>query len=323
MIKILFCKDKRVEEGQKENLPLYKKTADLLWVDIEAAKEEELAILDEIFSFHDLAIEDCIFPSQPKIDEFSDHLFIVIYGLLDAEREITTEEINMFVGQNYVVTVHEKPVPVLANIAKKLSSENGSFIKTPDFLLHAIVDRAIDGFFLLVNKMDLEIDRIEESAVENPDQEVISQLFEIKKRIIALRRILTPQQRVIKYIAKKESSIIREEMIPYFDDILDHIEQMNISLETYRDATTDILQWLNSYLEVHLQNVSNQMSQVMKVLTVVATIFMSLTLITSYYGMNLALPEFKWGIRGVLFAIALMASITFGLLLYFRKKRWI
>lgn len=316
MIKILFCKDKKVEEGKYESLALYKDKADLLWVDIEAAKDEELAVLDEVFSFHELAIEDCIFPSQPKIDEFPDHLFIVIYALLDSEREITTEELNMFIGQNYVVTVHEKSVPVLSNIAKKLSSENGSFIKTPDFLLHAIIDKVIDGFFLLVNKIDSEIDKTEEMAVENPSQEVINGLFDIKKRIISLRRIIAPQQKVIRYIAKKESSIIGEEMIPYFDDICDHIEQMSNTLETYRDVTSNILQ-------VCFSNISNKMAGVVKMLTVIATIIMPLTLITSYYGMNLALPEFSWGIKGVIFAVAIMASITIGLLTYFRKKKWI
>ncbi|MBU2462139.1 magnesium transporter CorA family protein, partial [bacterium] len=246
MIKILFCKDKKIEEGKYENLALYKNSVDLLWVDIEAAKDEELAVLDEVFSFHELAIEDCIFPSQPKIDEFTDHLFIVIYALLNSEGEITTEELNMFVGQNYVVTVHEKPVPVLTNIAKNLSLENTDFIKTPDFLLHAIVDKVIDGFFLLVNKIDSEIDMVEESAVEKPGKEMISRLFEIKKKIISLRRIIVQQQKVIKQITTKSNILIKEEMIPYFDDILDHIEQMNNALETYRDATTNILQWLNS-----------------------------------------------------------------------------
>jgi magnesium transporter len=316
MIKILFCKDKKVEEGKLESLTLYKEKADLLWVDIEAAKDEDLACLDEIFSFHELAIEDCIFPSQPKIDEFHDHLFIVIYALLDSEAEITTEELNIFVGQNYVVTVHEKPVPVLTGITKKLSSENGDFIKRSDFLLHTIVDRVIDGFTALVNKIDTEIDKAEEAAATNPHQEVINDLFGIKKRTISLRRIIVPQQKVIRYIAKKESSIISDETIPYFDDICDHIEQMSNTLETYRDVTSNILQ-------VCFSNISNKMAGVVKMLTVIATIIMPLTLITSYYGMNLPLPEFGWGIKGVLFALTIMTSITIGLLVYFRKMRWI
>jgi magnesium transporter len=308
-----YCKNEIKSNIAKDELRFYKDNAELLWVDLESPKEDELAILSEVFGFHELAIEDCIFPqNQPKIDEFEDYIFIVIYALLDS-KEQNIEELNIFCGKSFVVTVHERPIPVLTNLLKRTDTvlQKGS-----DSLLHSIIDGVVDSFVSLVDRLDAEIDRAEEDVVENPAQDVINKLFDLKKRVISLRRIISPQQRVIRHIARRESNIIREEMVPYFNDILDHIERINGVLESFRDVTTNILQ-------VGFSNISNQMAQIIKVLTVIATIMMPLTLITSYYGMNFEKIPFGWGFSGYLFAVFVMVSVAFGMLFFFRKKGWI
>ncbi len=308
-----YINEKIVSEIPQGDIQSFLKDANLLWVDIEDPDEKDIDILEDIFMFHELSIEDCIFPNnQPKIDEYDDYLFIVIHCLIDSE----IEGLNIFLGKNFIVTVHEREIQTLLDVINKTKKDVELFKNGACFLLHSILDNTIDSFLLLIDKLDIEIDKREEEAVEAPTQETINKLFDLKKRIISLRRTILPQQAVINTLIRKQFDFIKEETIPYFKDINDHIIRINSTLEIYRDSTTNILQLCFS-------NFSTQLAQIVKILTVITTFILPLTLITSYYGMNVAIPEFKWGILGWLFSIVIMVGIVLAMFIYFRRKKWL
>ncbi|MEW6680272.1 MAG: magnesium transporter CorA family protein [bacterium] len=306
-----YIDEKIASDIKREEMGLNLSKAELLWIDIEDPNEADIDILEDVFKFHELSIEDCIFPqNQPKIDEFDDYLFIVVHALVNSE----IEGISIFVGKNYVVSVHERPIPALSELIGTIKKKEELLKNSSCFLLHSILDRIVDSFLLITERIDAEIDKAEEEAMLNPSRNAISRLFDIKKKILSLRRTILPQQSVINTIIRKPFPIIKEETIPYFKDIGDHIIQVNTTLNTYRDILTHILEVCSSNLESHL-------SEVLKVLTVIATLAMPFLMITSYYGMNIALPEFKWGIKGVAFVFGIAIASTLAVFIYFRKKR--
>ncbi|MEW6102261.1 MAG: magnesium transporter CorA family protein [bacterium] len=306
-----YIDEKIASDIKREEIGLNLSKADLLWLDIEDPNEADIDILEDVFKFHELSIEDCIFPqNQPKIDEFDDYLFIVVHSLVKEE----TEGLNIFVGKNFVVTVHEREIPALSNVVNKIKKDGEIFKNGSGFLFHSILDSVVDGFLLIIKRIDDEIDRAEEEAMLNPSRNAINCLFNIKKKILSLRRTILPQQAVINTIIRKPFPIIKEEHIPYFKDINDHIIQVNTTLDTYRDILTHILEVCSSNLEAHL-------SEVVKVLTVLATLAIPFLMVTGYYGMNIALPEFKWGIKGLAFVFGITFLSTFAVFIYLRKKR--
>jgi len=318
MTKGFACIEKEIKEIAPSEIEGNLKDAKALWIDIEDPDEKDIDILEDVFKFHELSIEDCIFPNnQPKLDEFDDYLFIVAYGLREGE----VEELNIFIGKNFVVTVHERAIPALTDVLNKVK-KNGEFFKEgPPFILHAIFDSIIDSFMVFTERLVLESDSAEEEAIENPSREVINKIFSLKRKIVSLKSVILPQQVVINNIIRKPSILIQdiliqEDVIPYFNDINDHINRIVSSLDACRDSTTHAL-------EVSFGNISAQLSYTVKVLTIIATFALPLQVITGYYGMNVALPEFKMGSYGAFIAISLMIAITLVMYIFFRKKKWL
>jgi len=314
VIRTFVYKDGNIISGfPKEKIQEYKEKGNLLWIDLEDPEETELELLEDIFSFHELSIEDCIFPSnQPKLDVFDNYLFIVVCGLVNSNE---IGEIDIFLGKNFLVSVHERSISSIEEII--VNADKDELLKQgPDFLLHAIIDRTVDKFFFLLDTIDAKIDKAEEDIVGKPSQDVINFLFELKKMIVSLKRTIVSQQAVINQLIKKPIDLISDSVIVYFKDINDHLLRINSTLETFRDATTNILQ-------VCFANMSAQLAQIVKILTLIATFILPLTLITSYYGMNVAIPEFGWGIKGWLVSIGIMFSVVISMFAYFKKKRWL
>lgn len=306
-----YIDGKVVSEISEGEVSRYLKDAHLLWVDIEDPDEKDIDILEDVFKFHELSIEDCIFPNnQPKIDDFDDYLFVVVHCLINLE----VCELNIFVGKNYIVTVHEREIPTLSNIINRAKKDDKLFKGSPCFVFHAIFDGIIDSFFSLIDRLDMEIDNASQEAIESPSQKAMSKIFSLRQRVVLLRKTILPQQVIVNNIIKKPLPLIKEETIPYFKDINDHINKINSLLEVCRDNVTHSL-------EVGFGNISNQLAYTVKILTIIATILLPLQVITGYYGMNVALPEFKMGLRGVFIVISLMISVPIGMYLYLKKKR--
>jgi len=294
----------------------------LLWLDLVDPTEEEITILSDEFKFHELAIEDCLFPqSQPKVDDFGVYIFIVIQGVKkhieNSDEELKPVELNIFFGKNFVVTVHEEFIKSITNLSLRCKQNPMFLNKGSDFLLHAIIDGVVDSYLPLLEEIDDKIEQVEDEVLTNPTQAAMNDIFSLKKRILAIRKIIGPQQAVIGLLSKRDIPFIKPNTLIYYRDIYDHLVRISDTIDMYRELTTSVV-------DVYLSGSSNRLTEVMKVLTLIATIMMPLTLITSYYGMNVQLPEFSWGlVRSIPFIWTLLIGTTLGLLLFFRHKKWI
>ncbi|MEW6607674.1 MAG: magnesium/cobalt transporter CorA [bacterium] len=321
----LLTREKKLITDFKEiNLrEILKNNDHLLWLDLIDPTDEEIGILSEDFKFHELAIEDCLFPqSQPKVDDFGDHIFIVIQGVKkyreNGEEELKTEDLNIFFGKNFVVTVQEEPFKSIANLASRCKQNPMFLDKGSDFLLHAIIDGVVDSYLPFLEEIDDKIEQVEDEVLVKPGkQAIMNEIFSLKKQILAIRKIIGPQRAVIGLLSRRDIPFIKPNTLIYYRDIYDHLVRIGDTIDMYRDLTTNIL-------EIYFSWTSSRLTEVMKVLTLIATIMMPLTLITSYYGMNIKLPEFTWGcIRSMPFVWALLIGTTLGLLMFFRHRKWI
>ncbi|MFH1562264.1 MAG: magnesium/cobalt transporter CorA [Nitrospirota bacterium] len=294
----------------------------LLWIDLVDPTDDEIDILSDDFKFHELAIEDCIFPqSQPKVDDFGTHIFIVIQGVKkqreNGTEELKTIDLDIFFGKNFVVTIQEESIRSITNLAVRCKQNPMFLEKGSDFLLHAIIDGVVDSYVPLLDEIDDKIEQIEDEVLTNPTQAVVGEIFSVKKKILAIRKIIGPQRAVIGLLSRRDIPFIKPNTLIYYRDIYDHLVRIGDTIDMYRDLTTDVL-------EVYFSGSSSRLTEVMKVLTIIATIMMPATLLTSYYGMNIHLPEFEWtSIRSISFVWALSCGATLGLLLFFRHRKWI
>ena len=289
-----------------------------IWVDMEQATEEEVAILSDVFNFHPLAIEDCTNVSHyPKIDNFEEYLFMVIHAVnfTSHEEELSTKELNVFLGDNYVVTYHARPIKSVIQTKRKcIENPAGRMGKGADFLAYSIIDAVADNFIPTLNAMDHKIDEVEDEIfVDAPN--VLSKIISLRNDILYLRKVIRPQRNMFNQLSKGIFPCIDKENLIYFRDIYDQLFRITEQSEGYRDMIKGIL-------DTHLSLNSNKMNEIMKTLTIVSTIMLPLTLITGVYGMNFSyMPELqsRWGYFSVLGGMFL---ISLSLITFMKKRKW-
>ena len=323
MIKVIIRQDNKSAEilDNIEELPKYiGKKGTLLWVDVERPDDKNMEFLQKHFSFHPLAIEDCMTTIQrPKIDRYDKYLFIVLHAatLAPHKDKATSLELDSFVGENYVVTVHLKEIPSVTSIwerciRNKVIMSNGSA-----YLFYFIADALVDNYFPILEKLDVEIQKVEDEIMKDSKRDTLGKILTLKENVLILRRILGPQRETMNFISRGEyQPIIPGELSIYFRDVSDLLARINDNLDTYRDL-------LASALDGYMSATSNKLNEIMKVLTIIATIMMPLTLITGIYGMNFRfMPELetKFGYFGIL---GFMAILAIGMLLFFKRKKWL
>ncbi len=292
----------------------------LLWVDLEAVTREEGALLSDLFGFHALAIDDCynrhIDPA--KIDDYGTYLFIIALAVgYDARSErLESTELDVFLGPNYVVSFHNRPLPFVEEMRHRCEQNGPELTRGADFLAHSLLDALVDDYQPVVEQLDETLERVEEQVLAQPQTSVLQEILLLKRNVQRLRRTIIPQRDVINRIARGEfPRVVRPETHLYYRDIYDHVLRVDQLVESLRDLADGVL---NTYLSA----VNNRMNEVMKTLSVVAGIFLPLTLIASIYGMNFEhMPElgWRWGYFGILGA---MATIGAGLVVFFRLRRW-
>ena len=291
-----------------------------VWVDMENPSDEELDILMDLFCFHPLSIEDCIFPqNRPKMEEFENYIFSVVHGINydpDKTPSVHMQELDIFLGRNFLVTVHDDPLRNITMVKNRCKEKPETFVKGPDFLFHLIVDTLVDSYFPILDHMDTTIDRIEDTIFDKPTPALLNQVFDMKRDLMTIRRIINPQREMIINLTRRDFPFIQAQTLVYFRDIHDHLSRMSDSIDTYREI-------LGNALDIYVSVTSNQLNNVMKTLTIITTIMMPGTLISSYYGMNFVhMPKLNsvWGPYAI---ILMIVFITLGMLYYFRKKTWI
>lgn len=307
-----------VDLNQKDDLLF--SDSNLLWIDLYDCTFEELHQIAEIFEFHPLAIEDCLQTSpRAKVDRYDDYYFFVFHATRyneESDEEITTDELDIFLGPNYLVTIHKNPLPSVARIAKQCYSLKTHMMERgPDYLLYNLVDGIVDEYFPIMERLAERIDELEDEIYLNPVKEVTEEMLALKRTILLMRKLVIPQKRIFANVNCRYSFTVSEDNHPYYLDLVDHLERIADSTDTYRDL-------VNNAVDTYYSILSSKTNEVMRVLTIISTITMPLTFITGLFGMNVPIPfqhsplEF-WAI---LIGMAIMSSF---MIVYFHKKEWI
>jgi magnesium transporter len=291
-----------------------------IWVDIQKPTQDDMQFIEKHFSFHPLAIEDCMATFQrPKIDRYDKYLFIVLHAVLLSghKDKASSLELNSFIGENYVVTVHLKSIPSVSATWQRCIKNTGIMSRGAAYLFYFLADALVDNYFPILEKLDKEIHKAEDSIFKDTDSATLGRVFGLKENVLVLRRILGPQRETMNFIARGDyHPIIPSELSIYFRDVSDLLARINDNLDTYRDLLT-------SALDGYTSIASNKLNEIIKVLTIIATIMLPLTLITGIYGMNFRfMPEIEWR-WGYFAIIGVMVIIAGGMLVFFKKKKWL
>lgn len=289
-----------------------------LWLDLESPSTEEIELLSSAFHFHPLAIEDCLSESSlPKIDDYGDHLFLILHGSTKDRipGQFTTYEIDCFISRSYLVTVHFHPSRSIERSRDRCLKGSPAIAKGLDFLLHEILDGMVDNYFPLLDDYDDLLDGLEDAVFTNPTNETLNKIFSLKRDVMHLRRVAAPQREIFNRLSRNDFPALSKKSAMYFRDVYDHLVRIYDLAESYRDLISGIL-------EAYLSVVSNRMNEIMKVLTVIATIILPLTLITGIYGMNFeVMPELHLR-YGYFMVLGTMAGLSAIMLIWFRRKGW-
>jgi len=294
--------------------------AGFLWVDMTDLDDTDIDLLSEVFSLHPLTIEDFIMPnSRPKIENFKDYLFLIMFSMESHDKikgKINTEELDCCLGKNFLVTTHNNSPSVLAMIKDRINKQSPIIRNGGDFFLYSLVDSVVDSYFPIINDFDDMVDEMSDELFRDPSNETLKKIYRLKNEIMYLRRTIGPQADVISLVARGDFPLINSANTVYFRNVQDNLVRLNDIVGTSRDVVTGAM-------EAYVSVVSNRLNEIMKTLTVIATIMMPLTLIASIYGMNFKyMPELS-SRHGYPFVIGIMGAVTAVMLIFFRRKKWI
>ncbi|HEU4996220.1 MAG TPA: magnesium transporter CorA family protein [Gemmatimonadaceae bacterium] len=258
-----------------------------LWVDMMVSSRQCVAMLDNVFAFHPLAVEDALNPvSRVKVDEYPGFLFAIMRGVrfkreTDDPYDTETFNISFFLGPNYLVTVHGGQSPAFTTVAERVQRHPELLQRGAEIVMHGIMDAAVDAYFPLLDQIEEFVDGLEERVFRHFDRTALQDIFEVKRLVLSLRRHLGPQREVFNILANRPTPLLAPEVQVYFRDIYDHNLRINDSLETYREL-------LSSTLDSYLTQVSNNLGEITKALSVVATISIPFVVVSGMWGMNFA-----------------------------------
>lgn len=293
-----------------------------LWVHIDSTVRQQVAILDRLFGFHPLAVEDVLNPaSRPKVDQYDNYLFVTLRSIAFREAtpdpyDVETTNLYLFVGPGWLVTAHAGPSPVIDHL-------HDLCVRTPDLLgrgaarmAHHVMDAAVDAFFPILDRVDEFIDSLEDRVFRSFDEESLRDIFAVKRLVLSFRRYVAPQREIFNILSNRPSPLLPPDVQLYFRDVYDHMLRINDSLDTYRDL-------LGSTMESYLSQVSNRLNQVTKALSIVATLSVPFVVVSGMWGMNFVhvpLAQNRWG-----FEIMLAAQLFAGgaLIAFLRWRRWL
>ena len=291
----------------------------MVWVDLSNPTPEEGRLLSDVFHFHPIAVEDALSTLQfPKIESYKDYLYIVLHGIdvKKGGRRSATHDIDFFLGPNYLVTIHDGTFRSVAKLRDACDRSARILGEGPVGLLHRIVDSMVDNYRPIMEEFEKRITTLEEQAFQ-AQESLVRQVLKLKRDLASMRRVLIPQRDAIGRLARREFAQISDEMAYRFRDVYDHVVRLAEEAILFQDRVTGII-------DVNMANISNRLNQVMKVLTVMSTIFLPLTVLTGMWGMNIPLPMLPGGPDAQFWWIAGIMLVIIGVMLYyFRRKNWI
>jgi magnesium transporter len=297
----------------------------LLWVDFVSEPPENCLPILQGFKFHYLAIDDALQETHvPKLDDWGDYLYIVLNYMKVHENgdawETEVDELDIFLGKNYVVTHHDFPISALDETWEACDRDERNVQGGPDHLLYKITDRLVAEYMPTVERIDSAIDQIEDQVFDRPSPHTLESLFALKRVLLAMRRIIIPQREVLNKLARDDYKVIDPRDRIFFRDIYDHLVRLHDLNESLRDL-------VGGALDTYLSVINNRMNQIMKTLTIITVLFMPLTFLTGYFGMNFFEPlgNLKaWTTNPVFYlTLAIIFSMPFGMYIWFRRRTWI
>ncbi|WGK64749.1 magnesium/cobalt transporter CorA [Croceiramulus getboli] len=310
--------EKRLEDLE-ECFP-FKATPSISWINFTGLNNtDEIIKLGKHYDWHHLLMEDIANTRQrPKLDEYENYLFCVFKMLYyNREGELTIEHLSLVLGSNYVVTFQEEEEDVFDDIRDRLRHAKGRIRgASADYLFYALMDSVVDYYFVVLEELGERIERLENEVYGEVTDDTVRKIQELKREAVKIRRSIYPVREVLNKIEKTQHFLIEGQTMTYFRDLYDHTIQVIETIETYRDT-------ISGLMDAYMSNVSNKMNQVMKVLTIIATIFIPLTFIAGIYGMNFEyIPELQWKYSYfVLWGI--MIVVFLAMLYYFKRKKWL
>lgn len=297
----------------------------VVWVDVEGLGDAEtIRVLGEIFGLHGLALEDVLNTHQrPKIEQYEDCYFIV-GRMVSLEKHLETEQISLFLGKNFVLTFQEgRPGDCLNTVRERIRQKRGRIREAGlDYLVYALLDAIVDSYFPILEEYGERLEAFEDEILTRPSSNTIARIHEVKRHLLTLRRAIWPQREIFNTLLRDENPIVTPETRLYIRDCYDHSAQIIDLVETYRELGSDLT-------DVYLSSVSNRTNEIMRVLTVISTIFIPLTFVSGLYGMNFNteispfnMPELNWYF-GYPFALFLMVIVACGQLYFFWRHDWL
>ena len=300
----------------------------LLWLDFEGETPEACQPILESFGFHPLAIDDVLQETHsPKLDDWGDYLYLVINymhlnGSGKGEWNTEVDELDIFLGPNYVITHHDHPVPAIESVRANCQRDVRYLQEGADHLLYKIIDYVVANYMPIAERIDEEIDEIEDQVFDRPTPQTLERIFALKRALLSMRRILLPQREVLNKLARDDFAVIDRKDRIFFRDIYDHLVRLHDLNESMRDL-------VGGALDTYLSVVNNRMNEVMKTLTIITTLFMPLSFIAAVFGMNFFLPrsgDAVWELmtRPVFFGVAGLFLLT-PLMMYvwMRRRTWV
>jgi magnesium transporter len=293
-----------------------------LWADMESPNDQDWKTLSELFGFHPLAIEDAQKQDQrAKVDEYEGYLFLSLRSWRGFQRDVddiedVTNEIDVFLGPNYFVTIHQTACPAVSETRRRWEQHPDKITKGPAYLLYELLDTIIDDFFPVIDHMDDDIDKLETIVYASAGSIDVGPALRLKRRLLLLRQTISPMRDVVNHLLRTDITLIPAGARVYFQDVYDHALRQVEQVDLHRDMLTGVLDAL-------MAQTSNRLNQVMKTMTAVATILMSASLITGIYGMNFVnMPELHTK-YGYFVTLAGMGLVAVGLTVYFRRIKWL
>lgn len=292
----------------------------ILWINIDGLHDVDLIKqIGSDYKLHPLVLEDVLNTTQrPKLEDFNDYLFLVIKMLqLTDSGDVENEQVSIVLGHDFVISFQEREGDLFDPIRLRLMQGNGRVRKMgADYLLYLLLDAVVDNYFVLLEQLGDRIEVMEDNLIENPQQELLQKIYELKREIMSIRRATWPLRETVNGLDRSENELLTSEVAHFLHDLYDHTIQVIDTVETTREM-------VSAMLDIYLSSVSNKMNEVMKVLTVFAAIFIPLTFFAGVYGMNFAhIPElgWKWAYPAWWICMLLLGG---GLVIYFKKKKWI
>jgi magnesium transporter len=311
------------ERKEEQSLNLESVTwGDFTWINIEHPTDRETGYLAENYPFHPLDLDDCLSRIQrPKIDEYEDYLFIVLhFPVFNQEARVTLpSQVSVFIGEEYLITLHNGDLKPLVKLFKECQIDEDArqenFNQGPGYLLYRLVDRLVDYCLPILNKIGGNIEKVEESIFTDGMRDIVKEISVLRRDVISFRRIIWPMRAVIASLERRVRRFSKMDLEVYWGDMIDHVDKIWDGLDEYKE----IIEGLN---DTHASLASHRTNEVMRMLTIIGTILLPITAVASIYGMNIPLP-FQRSPLSFLYVFLVMVALVVGMLLFFRRQRWI